>query len=429
MENHCAVIKQHLLVIGYVWPEPASSAAGYRMLALLEAFHQAGWQVTFASPADKSIHRTDLPARGIAEASIALNCSSFDVFLADLQPDAVMFDRFMMEEQFGWRVETVCPQALRILDTEDLACLRHARHQAAKLSGDVSVEVSPELLFSEAAKREIAAILRCDLSLMISQAEMALLTQTFRVDLALLHYSPFMLPPLDPTHLQQLPGFSERQHFVVIGNFRHAPNWDAVLWLKEAIWPLIAAELPQAELHIYGAYPPKKATQLHNPKQRFLVKGWAEDAHRVINQARVNLAPLRFGAGLKGKLVDALAAGTPSVTTRIGAEGMANAPDIWPGPIVDTPAEFARAAIALYGDQHLWQQQQQAGYDLYQRHFDFAQHAQTLLQRVDALWHNLDQHRLQNFTGAMLRHHSLKSTQYMSQWIEAKNRLGDLSER
>ncbi|ULG70836.1 glycosyltransferase family 4 protein [Marinobacterium sediminicola] len=410
-----------VLVIGYVWPEPASSAAGYRMLALLKTFRRKGWQVTFASPAEKSIHRADLPALGITEINIALNCSSFDNFICELQPDVVMFDRFMMEEQFGWRVEKHCPQAIRLLDTEDLSCLRHARHQACKQDDRVNLSVAPELLFSEHAKREVAAILRSDMTLMISGAEIELLTEQFKVDRSLLLDCPFMQAKVPPEQQQQLPSYHERQHFIVIGNFRHAPNWDAVLWLKQTIWPLIRQRLPEAELHIYGAYPPPKATQLHNPKQGFMIKGWAEDVDQVMQQARINLAPLRFGAGLKGKLVDALACGTPSVTTSVGAEGMGGEYP-WPQPVTDAPDAFAERAVQLYSDSELWLTAQTSGFELHNRRFDFEHHADKLIESLEELKSRLDSHRLANFTGAMLRHHSMKSTQYMAQWIEAKNR-------
>lgn len=416
---------QKILVIGYVWPEPASSAAGYRMLALLDTFRRQHWHVTFASPAEKSTHRADLPARGIKEINIALNCASFDAFIRNLQPDIVMFDRFMMEEQFGWRVEKYCPQAIRLLDTEDLSCLRHARHQACKQTGQVSLSVSPALLMSEHAKREVAAILRSDLSLMISGYEIELLTQTFKVDPALLLDCPFMLHPIAEARQQQLPTYEQRRHFTLIGNFRHAPNWDAVLWMKQSIWPLIRARLPEAELHVYGAYPPPKATQLHSPSQGFLIKGWADDVNRVMQQTRVNLAPLRFGAGLKGKLVDALACGTPSVTTSVGAEGMAGT-GLWPQPVADTPEQLATLAIELHEIPQQWHDCQQAGYALHNERFAFSQHANALITRLQQLRNELDAHRLANFTGAMLRHHSMKSTQYMAQWIEAKNKAREL---
>ncbi len=120
------------LIIGYVWPEPNSSAAGSHMMSILRLFKQQDWQVEFATPAQKTEHMIDLASEGISSQAIALNCDSFDTYIAEYQPDIVMFDRFMMEEQFGWRVEKNCPDALKILDTEDLQCLRHARYQAHK---------------------------------------------------------------------------------------------------------------------------------------------------------------------------------------------------------------------------------------------------------------------------------------------------------
>ena len=94
-----------VLVIGYVWPEPRSSAAGGHMMQILETFLTQGWDITFSSPATIGEHKADLPALGIAECAIELNNSSFDDFICELAPDIVLFDRFMMEEQFGWRVE------------------------------------------------------------------------------------------------------------------------------------------------------------------------------------------------------------------------------------------------------------------------------------------------------------------------------------
>ena len=154
-----------LLIIGYVWPEPNSSAAGSRMLQLISFFQREGYQVTFVSPAQQTEHMADLSAMAIQVKGISLNCTSFDRFILELQPTIVLFDRFMMEEQFGWRVIQSCPHALRILDTEDLFCLRHARHQAHKQKRVLS---DNDLLTSDLAKREVAAIFRSDLSLMIS---------------------------------------------------------------------------------------------------------------------------------------------------------------------------------------------------------------------------------------------------------------------
>ncbi|WP_438864058.1 glycosyltransferase family 4 protein [Neptunicella sp.] len=401
-----------ILIIGYVWPEPNSSAAGSRMMALINSFVAEQWQVTFASPAQLSEHRTDLKALDIDEVSIELNNGSFDEFILKLKPDMVMFDRFMMEEQFGWRVEKHCPDALRILDMEDAHFLRQARQQAFKKQQTLA----PQDLHTELAIREIAAIHRCDITLVISKFEMALLQNQFGIPASILHYCPFML---DGVHADN-PDFEQRQHFISIGNFRHEPNWDAVLWLKQQIWPLIRKQLPQAELHVYGAYPPKKATDLHHPKQGFLVKGWVEDAKKVMQQARICLAPLRFGAGLKGKLADAMQCGTPNITTDIGAEGFIE-DDQWSGIIANEADNFADAAVSLYSARSQWQQYQQNGYDVIEQRFAKVLIQKQFIQQINHIVENLAEHRQRHFTGMMLRHHSMKSTQYMAQWIEAKN--------
>ncbi len=408
-----------LLIIGYVWPEPNSSAAGSRMMQLIQFFQQQGYQITFASPAQLSEHMADLASIEVSIAEIKLNCTSFDSFIKKLQPDAVMFDRFMMEEQFGWRVSESCPDALRILDTEDLFSLRDARHKAFK-QGRAFTE--QDLLTSDMAKREIAAIYRSDVSLMISPVEIELLQRLFNVDASLLHHCPFML---DDTQLNQdTPSYHERNDFMVIGNFRHAPNWDAVLWLKQQIWPLIRKQLPDAQLCVYGAYPPPKATALHDEKTGFLVKGWVDDALNAMKSARVCLAPLRFGAGIKGKLAEAMICATPSVTTEIGSEGMqCGLP--WPGKICDDVQAFADAAVALYKDEQAWQAASVEGPKNAKKMFQQSKAYLSLETKINTLQANLTEHRQQNFIGSMLNHHHHKSTKYMAQWIAAKNQLAD----
>ncbi len=424
--------RTHVLVIGYVWPEPQSSAASGHVMQILQAFLDQGWQVTFASAAGDGEHMADLEAMGIARQAIELNNESFDRFVAALAPDVVLFERFLMEEQFGWRVEKHCPTALRVLETCDLQGLRDARQVLLKqrLKDDPEGEDfgplfqldQPDLYRHMAAadvsQREVASIYRSDLSLMVSDAEITLLTQHFKVPADLLHLCPLMV---DAAARVGKP-FEQRAHFLSIGNFRHAPNWDAVLWLKTVLWPRIRQRLPLAELHIYGAYTPPKAMALNNQAQGFRVLNWAEDALQVMGDARVNLAPLRFGAGIKGKLIDAMYCGTPSVTTAIGSEGMHG--DLpWPGRIADDVDGLVDAAVELYQQPDTWQQAQAHAAALLQQRYAYATHAQALVQRIQALRPRLAEHRLANFTGTMLRHHQHKSTQYMAQWIEAKSKI------
>ncbi len=406
-----------LLIIGYVWPEPNSSAAGSRMMQLIHFFLSQHYQITFASPAQQTEHMVDLCSLDIVIENIELNSTSFDKFIAQLQPNIVMFDRFMMEEQFGWRVAQQCPQALRILDTEDLFSLRNARHQAYKEKREMTEH---DLLSSDMAKREVASIFRSDISLMISKVEIELLQRLFKVDTKLIHYCPFMLSQTQLT--QHNPSYTQRDDFMVIGNFRHAPNWDAVLWLKQQIWPLIRQQLPDAKLNVYGAYPPPKATDLHDEKSGFMVQGWVEDAILVMKSARVCLAPLRFGAGIKGKLAEAMFCQTPSVTTDIGIESM-QTELAWPGIVANNAQSIADAAVKLYSNQQAWQNAS----DLGQKNAQLLYHRDAILtnlaERLTELRANLAVHRKQNFIGGMLNHHHHKSTQYMAQWIDVKTQL------
>lgn len=403
---------QKLLIIGYTWPEPKTTGAGVRMMQLIDFFLKNDFQITFASAAEKSNYSEDLKPLGIQEKSIKLNDSTFDEFLKSLKPTLVLFDRFYTEEQFGWRVAEVCPDAMRILDTEDLHFLRRAREEALKKSKEVN------LLLSEIAKREVASMFRCDLSLIISEAEIKIVTEQFKVDISLLVYLPFLPESIEP---ELLPGFQDRNHFIFLGNYKHQPNVDAVLELKNQIWPLISQQLPEAELHCYGAYASDQIKQFHKPSERFFVDGWTEDAEAKIKNARVMLVPLRFGAGLKGKLIQSMQFGTPSVTTSTGAEGI-NSELPWNGFVEDDVKLFAAKAVDLYSNQEIWQQSQSNGYEILSRRFNSFNFTSGFLDKLQASFWQLKTHRQNNFIGSLLMHHTAQSSKYLSKWIEEKNK-------
>ena len=117
------------LIIGKVWPEPTSTAAGRRTYDVIKALQLGYWQVHFASAAQRGEHALDLKAIGVTTHEITVNDAAFDPWVEALAPQVVIFDRFMTEEQFGWRVAQRCPEAVRVLDTSDLHCLRLAREQ------------------------------------------------------------------------------------------------------------------------------------------------------------------------------------------------------------------------------------------------------------------------------------------------------------
>ena len=413
-------MKHHVFIIGSVWVEPNSSAAGSRMLQLITSFLSQGWRVTFGTVSQKNLNSIDLSKLGVQEVRLELNSTSFNEFITDLEPTIVIFDRFITEEQFGWRVAEYYPKALRVLDTEDLHSLRKTRHEALKKGIEFCDEM---LLNSEISKREIAAIYRCDISLIISTFEMKLLQEIFKIDKSLLYHLPFLFDKINENNLWK--PFDDRHHFVSIGNFLHAPNLDATIQLKKYIWKEIRKRIPAAELHVYGAYPTQQVLEFTNANEGFFVHGYVEDAFEVLENSRVLLAPLRFGAGIKGKLSNAMLCGTPSVTTSIGSEGM-NDEIPWSGFVEDGIANFVEKAVLLYIDKIQWNQAQQRGIEIINTKFHKEQLTHLFFRCIDQVFSNLEQHRNNNFTGKMLMHHSLQSSKYMSKWIQEKNRKDKL---
>ena len=410
--------EKSLLIIGAVWVEPNSSAAGKRMLQLIAQFLERDYKITFAAAAQKNKKAIDLFSLGINEVAIELNNVSFDNFIKELNPTIVLFDRFMMEEQFGWRVAENCPQAIRILDTEDLHCLRKTRALCLKQQVPFSID---ELLKQDITKREIAAILRCDFSLIISTFEMELLKNTFHIAENILMYLPFLFDEITESQQKKWQSFEDREHFVFIGNFFHKPNVDAVLTLKNKIWTAIRKQLPKAEIHIYGAYVNQQIQELHNKKEGFIIKGFAEDADEVVENAKVVLAPLNYGAGIKGKLTEAMLCGTPSVTTTIGVEGMAgNFP--WNGFVADDFSNFTLKAVELYTNKPVWEQAQLNGIDIINSIYSKEKNAPLFFSKIEDIQTNLEKHRTTNFLGSLLQHQTLQATKYMSKWIEEKNK-------
>ena len=409
-------MKPTVLIIGFVYPEPNSSAAGTRMLQLINFFNDQNYKIVFATTCKKSDNAFDLESLNVQIVNILLNDSSFDVFAKELDPKIVLFDRFMTEEQFGWRIMENCPNALRILDTEDLHFVRKIRSLALYYQ-----EICSDDFFSnEITKREIASLYRCDLSLIISESEFKILVDKFKVDSTLLLYLPFMLDTNQNLKINKLKSFENRFDFVSIGNFLHSPNLDAVSYLKKDIWPFIRSRLPKANLHVYGAYDTQAVRSLHNKMDGFLVHGYVEDAFKVVNSARVLLAPLRFGAGLKGKLIQAMQCGTPSAMSTIAAEGIFGSHQ--PNGFIENDSNFyTEKCINLYSTESIWNDFQKKGFEVLEQRFDKEEFHSKLIDRIHLLKSTLNAHRSTNFIGQLLAYHQFQSTKYMSRWIEEKN--------
>ncbi len=402
-----------LLVIGHNFPEPNSTAAGSRMLQLLQLFYENDYEIFFGSAASRNENSADLKEYEAEMIQLKINDPEVNSVLQKIDPDIVIFDRFMTEEQFGWRVDENCPKALKILDTEDLHFLRNARFQAFKEEKEASDFYNTDL-----SKREIAAIYRCDLSLIISSAEMAILERHFNIPEKILLYLPFLIDEISKEHS----GYKKRKDFMSIGNFLHKPNRDAVIYLKKMIWPKIRKRLPEADLYLYGAYPDDVMMKFHDPKNGFIIKGHIQDTEQIFEQHRVLLAPLRFGAGLKGKFFDSMKYGMPSVTFPVGAEGISEK-SFWNGAVASSEEDFVDQSVAIHVNEEKWKKSVQNGYEILNNNFRKEKFSEEFMSRIQNTKINLNEHRSQNFIGEMMKYHLSRSTRFLSKYIEIKNKF------
>jgi hypothetical protein len=376
---------------------------------LLEGFRASGWTCLVASGAADHPAREELEAAGYATRRIAVNDDAFDAFITGCAPDIVVFDRFMTEEQFSWRVREQVPAALRVLDLVDLHALRDVRKLAHDAGRD-PMRVVPDAT-DEKVQRELAAMWRSDVTLVISEAEMPVLDRMGLQDSKRI-YCPLVYEVPD-----ECADLASREHFVFIGNFRHLPNADAVCALHDRIWPRIRAVLPQAELHVYGAYPPRRFMDLSDGASGFIVKGPARDSVDTLAGYRVSLAPLGFGAGLKGKILDSCRAGTPVITTPVGAEGIFKLPH--PGVAMDE-ASFVASAIELYQHEAVWQAHQASARETLSTFSPALLHQG--MERLQDIRSDLQAIRAADHTGQAFWQQTLRSSEYFSRWIMAKNR-------
>jgi O-antigen biosynthesis protein len=175
----------------------------------------------------------------------------------------------------------------------------------------------------------------------------------------------FVIPTIHEAHERGLP-FGEREHLLFVGNFRHRPNTDAVIFFVSEVLPLVRRELPRAELLLVGDHAPPEFGAYTSEGVRVL--GYVPEVGPVFARARVFVAPIRFGAGVKGKIGEALAYGLPVVTTTIGAEGM-SLRDGEEALIADSPRDFAAATVRAYRDEGLWRRLSDQGHAHVGRHF------------------------------------------------------------
>lgn len=400
--------KQAVFFVNH-WPEPLSSAAGLRTRELTGFLQKLSYKIIGISPGSASEHSLSWEQSGVRTLSCDPNQSSIEEILRTLAPEIVLYDRFYMEEQFGWRARELWPKALHIVDTSDIHCIRRARQRAVGLQHSWRQVMSPdEDLFEDDILREMASLHRADITLVVSSYEEKWLIARG------LESERILLLPFSAKVEIITKDFVTRKGFCFLGNYFHPPNLDAVKWLESELWPLVRQKLPDAELHLYGAYPPQIVSR-HKGKDGIYSHGPVLDHRAALAKHLALVAPLRYGAGIKGKVLESWAVGTPVIGTPIAFEG-----------ITDSHVEFTTGEtfveeILRLSAEGNWQRSVAEGRQVLEERFneellfrkfsDFLLRAEAELPKTRA-----------SLTGRMLRHHGSQSVKYLSRWIEEKNK-------
>jgi glycosyltransferase involved in cell wall biosynthesis len=250
-------------------------------------------------------------------------------------------------------VRGLAVHATAVYDTVDLHWVRLAR--AAEVTGD------PVLLREAERFRtlELASASGADLVLAITAQEQA----TLRAELPAARVA--VVPNIHAAVASVAP-LAGRKDLFFIGGFEHQPNVDAVQWFVSEILPAVRRELPEVAFRVVGSRPTDEVKKLGSPGVQ--VAGFVADPEPFFARSRVFVSPLRYGAGMKGKIGQAMAFGLPVVTTSVGAEGMRLA-DGETALVADDPASFAAAVVRLYRDDQLWRRLSENGRSHIERHF------------------------------------------------------------
>jgi glycosyltransferase involved in cell wall biosynthesis len=341
--------------------------------------------------------------------------------LKKLNPELVMFDRFILEEQFGPMVYEVLPDALVVMETQDLHFVRRAREQVRERFLEME-EIPSTFYRTETAIRETAAIERVDFSFLVSSFEEKLLKEQFEFGVEKQAWIPFFY---DKPWAGRDGHFSDRSEFVWVGNFRHSPNIDGLRWFLKEIWPGVRERLPDAHLRIHGAYPSAEVMAWHQPEAKGVsVLGSAATLDDIFETARVNLAPLRFGAGVKGKILEGFRYGVPVVCTSIGQEGILpiGQEGRFPGLVSNQVDGLIHACVELYTNETLWRMKQRLARPMMEEFYSKSRAGPGIIAALAELSEKKKQGVFPTWRSRMLRHELMAAGKYFSKWIELKEK-------
>lgn len=360
--------RAQVLVVDFSVPRPDRDSASVRMESILRLWRRLGCSIAFLplNMDHSGSNASWLEQEGIEMLNWPAALGMGQVLASRGQEfDVIFISRYKMALPYITLLRHLAPQALFVFDTVDLHYLREQRE--AETSGD------PEALRQAAMTRshELGVIRDADITLVVSGIEQSLLSRETPQARVLI------LSNIHDIRGRQA-GFSERRDIFFVGGFDHKPNVDAVKWYVAEVWPHVRRQLPEARTYLVGSNMPDAVGTLAG--NGIVAVGYAQDLSPYLDGCRVSVAPLRFGAGVKGKINTAHGSGVPVVATTLAAEGM-HLEDGRDVLLADSGRDFAAAIVRLYGDEELWNTLSEGGLENVARHFS-AHAAESLLEQL-----------------------------------------------
>ena len=363
---------RRVLIFDACTPTPDQDSGSLRMMNLMKIFSKQGYQISFVpeNMAHFKNYTQDLQRMGV-ECIFAPKYASPLEYLKTKGKyfQTIILSRYYVAEPLMPMIRSYCPQAKIWFDTVDLHYLRETR--MAELAGNQKNNSAAIKAAEQTKVKELGVAENCDLTLVVSPYEQNVLA--------------IEKPELDVEVLSNIheihgghKGFVNSCDIMFIGGYQHTPNVDGVIWLVEQILPLILAQVPELKLHIIGSKAPQQVIDLGlHPNIKF--HGFVEDIEPLMQNIRIAVAPLRFGAGVKGKVNMSMSYGQPVVGTKVAVEGMytQHAHDVMMADEVD---DFATSVIRLYQDKSLWEQISKGGLENVQKWFSFEAAQKTVAE-------------------------------------------------
>lgn len=367
-----------LLIIDAVVPTPDQDAGSLTLWYFLKIFRQLGYQITFmpTNLADSPRYTAEMQKLGVE----CLHRPYVNDVNEYLEYEGSCFDLVMLYRvseggRFYEVVRRFAPQSKIIFDTVDLHFLRE--HRQASLEKDKELAASLMGQAAQTKERELYLIRNSDCSIVLSEYEKTMLERDFGIRNSVV--IPIVLENQD-----QVVPYAEREGIAFVGGFQHTPNVDSVEYFVENLLPEIRERIPGLKFYVIGSKPPPELFELSEGDRDIIVTGFVESLDPYLNSVRLTIAPLRFGAGIKGKIGSSLSYGVPCIASKIGSEGMGltHGQDVL---MSTTDAEFADHVVEAYEDAATWEKLSKNGLEFIEDRYSIGKTRGLMLAMLNSL--------------------------------------------